>query len=376
MKIKLGEINTKEFLEMFGTEKQKTDYIINKKLNSGIKKRLLSKAQKYCEIEDLTQGKYKIHRIFDIQREDELIPLLKGISKYLTPLILIKVLHEYKKDSNFKITLPFLGWARKFEMVNENYPLLKYHQKQTSQHLNIDEAIVFEYFDKMDDCIKYYLEKCLTTLSKKSGLDLLEFDSITMVRKRILEQDITNEGIDIRCGECDEIISDDDRKFVYDCEILAKEKAGITDNKEKFYGIKSIIYNRELKKLLIERDIMFTYRAYNIYCKNEEATTKVLSKFNGIVDYNNENFIQSFNDTFIDYIKNKATARHKQEIEKLNEKNVNFLKQYRLTETYISDFKSLSELTIHKDAKDFKGIIKTNVLEEILDKHNIKVSIV
>ena len=53
MKIKTGEINNKHLVELFGTEKQKEIFFKDKKLNSGIKKRLLEKAKRYCEIEDL-----------------------------------------------------------------------------------------------------------------------------------------------------------------------------------------------------------------------------------------------------------------------------------------------------------------------------------
>jgi len=44
-----GEISTKELLELFGTDKQKENYIKNKKLNSGNKSSIIKKASKFCE---------------------------------------------------------------------------------------------------------------------------------------------------------------------------------------------------------------------------------------------------------------------------------------------------------------------------------------
>ena len=379
-KIKTGELNTKELVNIFGTAKVKEKIKKGGFIGGRDKELLLNKASKFCDIEDLGKGKFIIHKIHNISKDDLILPLLKGLSKYITPLILTKLLTE--QDENYKITLPFLGWARKFEMINENYPLIKYHQKQSSEYLNIGEDIMFEYFEKMDDCIKYYLEKVLTTLSDRKGLDLIEFDSITMIKKIILEPNIENNNINIICGYIDEMISDEDRKFVIDCENEAKDIAGITSNKEKFYGVKSYIYKKELRKLLSKRNILFTYHAYNIFCKSSKETKKILSKFDPIVNYKEENFIQTFNEIFIDYIENKAQKIQKREQEKLEEVNnnsnseindINFIRKYRLAETYITDFKVLSELTVHKNSKELKDTIKVDNIEDILKEFNINI---
>lgn len=377
-----GMLNTNELVSIFGTKKNKERIKNGKYIGGKEKKILLIKAKKFCDIEDMGQGKYIIHKVYNISQDDLILPLFKGLSKYLAPLILSKLLAE--QDSNYKITLPFLGWARKFEMINENYPLIKYHQKQSSEHLNINQEIMYEYFERMDECIKYYLDKCLTILANKKGLDFLEFDSITMVKKVILESTIENNNIEIECGYIDEVISDSDRKFVIDCENKAKIKAGITNSKEKFFGIKSYIYKNELKKLLSEKNILFTYSAYNVFCKDPEGIKIALSKFETLIDYKEENFIQIFNENFIDYIESKAKNRQNREQKKLNENeenesenikntNIDFIKKYRLTETYVSDFKILSELTIHKNAKDLKNIIKIDNIEDVLEEFNINI---
>lgn len=368
MDLQLGEINNKELVEIFGTEKQVETFSKDKKLNSGIKKRLLEKAKRYCDIEDLTQGKYLIHKIYTIKNENCLLPLYKGLSKYLTPLILIKLLEE--QDDNYKITLPFLGWAKNLEMINDNYPLLKYHQKAGSEYLKINESIMFEYFEKMDECIKYYLDKILTILSNKSGLDLIEFDSITMVRKFYLDQTSDTNQINVKGKWFDEIISDEDRKFVIDCENKAKAKAKIINNQEKFYGAKSHIYKNELRTLLNERNIVFTYSAYNIFCKNKEEVKNIIEQFTSILSCKTDDLVQTFNETFIDYIENKATNRQSREQIKFNDNNENIIKKYRLTESYVSNFKALSELTVKRDAKDLRNELNLNNLEDILSEYS------
>ncbi len=365
----LGNINTKTLVEFFGTQKQKDNYLKDKKLNSTAKNRILTKAKRYCDIEDLGKGVFLIHKIYNIKNEQYLTPLYKGLSKYLTPLILIKLLEE--QDQNYKITLPFLGWAKNFEMINDNYPLLKYHQKAGSEYLKINEAIMFEYFEKMDGCIKYYIDKILTTLADKKGLDLIEFDSITMVRKLYLNQTLDINNIDIGGKWFDEIISDEDRKFVIDCENKAKDKAGIINNQEKFYGKKSYIYKNELRKLLNQRNIIFTYSAYNIFCKNPKEIKNIIEQFTTMLSCKSEDLVQTLNETFIDYIENKANNRQIREQNKINDdNNVNIIKKYRLAESYVTNFKALSELTVKHDAKDLKNELNLNNLEDILSEYS------
>ena len=66
MKLKVGEIDTKKLLDYFGTDKQIFNYKRDKKLNSTAKTRILTKASKFCEIEDVGQGKFIIHKVSNI----------------------------------------------------------------------------------------------------------------------------------------------------------------------------------------------------------------------------------------------------------------------------------------------------------------------
>lgn len=370
--LKIGKLNTKKLLEYFGTQTQQDNYIKDKKLNSTAKDRILTKARKFCNIEDLGKGKFLIHKLLGIDKDDAILPLKKGLYNYLAPLILTKLLEE---DDAFKITLPFLGWARKFDMINDNYSLLKYNQEQGSEALNIDSDTMMEYFDKIDDCIKYYLQECLSILSDQQGLDLIDFDSIKMVKKMyITPADNEVGGIDVVCEYVDEVVSDDDRKYIYECETIAKEKSGITNNKEKFYGVKSYIYKRELKTLLSKRNILFMYPAYNIYCKNPTAIEKILEKFADVDVSNKHEFVSVFNEKFVEYIERKAKGRYNREIKKRDDEEINskYLKQNRLIEQYLEDYKGLLDKTMYKDYPKL-SIIDENNVNSILTEFNINI---
>lgn len=373
--IKKGNLKTKDLVDMFGTKKQKHNYQRDKKLGGSAKQRILTKARKYCDIEDLGQGNFIIHKVYIENKDDPIVLLKKGLYASLAPMILVKLAEEHYNNNNFKITLPFLGWAKMFDVVNENYSLIKYNQNKSSDELEIDKDIMLEYFEKMDDCIRYYLQECLTILSKPSGLDLIDFDAIRMVRKkRVVTQENENGGVDITPKEWDEVLSDSDRKFVYACEDKAKEFAGIVHNKEKFYGTKSLIYNSELKRLLKERDILFTYSAFNIYCKNIKNIEATLDKLQDKNVNSNAEFVKFFNDKFIEYIDNKAKRLHNNELKKVSGTNA-YIKEYRLDESYLNEYNRLSNLTIKIDTPSLKQVIgiDDNSTESIMEKFNINI---
>ncbi len=376
--LKTGEITTKELINIFGTTKLKQRYEKDKRLGGKDKTTVLNKANIYCNIEDLGRGKYFIHKVYSMINEQHIIPLKKGLYKYIIPLVLTKLLNE--QDENYKITLPFLGWVRKFEIVNNNYSVMKYHQEESSQYFKINEDIMFEYFTKIDSCIRYYLTECLEKLSNKKTLDLIDYDCVTMVKK-YFNKPITNDlgSLDyVSCENYDEIISDEDHKFVIDCEQEARIYANINQPKEQYYGEKSLKYKNKLTSLLSKRNIKYTYTAYNIFCKNKEGIKDVIDQFQYTDDCD---FVQDFNKYFIEYVNHKATIRHTKEAEKKKEGELNgnideiFLQEHRLLETYLDEINKLSEITlkygypnIHKHLN-----LKEETLEDIVNEFNIGV---
>ena len=363
MNINIGEITLKELVNIFGTEKQKKKINNKKYLGGREKDLLLIKAKKFCDIENLTKSKYLIHKVYDIKEDDPILPLTKGLNKYLVPLILSRILEE-SEDGGLELTLSFLGWAKKFEMINDNYSVIKYNQEKSAKELDISPDVMFEYFEKIDDCIRYYIDKCLYVLKDKNGLELIDVESVTMVSK--IETDI--EGLNVYCDPINEPISSEDRKFVYKCEQEAKDIAHITKNQEKYYGFKSHIYRNELRKLLKTKNILFTYEAYNIYCKDINETKKTLSKFEDI-NNNPDEFINLFTEYFIDYIEKKAINRHNKEL--LKQDNNERIKSYRILKKYISDYRGLSELTISKKAENMYKILNINPDDKIKSKIDI-----
>jgi hypothetical protein len=364
-KLQEGQLSTHDLIEFFGTTKLKERYKKEKRLGGKDKTSILTKASKYCNIEDLGKGKYIIHKVYGLVKDDQILPLKKGLYKYITPLILTKLLNE--QNENYKITLPFLGWARKFDMINDNYNFIKYHQEESCKYLSISEEVMFEYFCKIDDCLKYHLNECLIKLSKKS-INLIDYEYITMAKK-IYTTSIPNDegGQDLSCEYKFEPLTDEEHKYVIDCENQAKILANIESEKEKYYGVKSYNYHRELNKLLLKRNILFTYSAFNIFCKNKEGVRDTIDKFKITDTYNENNFISDFTENFIDYINTKA--KHRQ-----NKTDVNSENGYRLLQSYLSEMRKLSEVTIKHGIKSIcEDIGIEDTVDSILEEFNINI---
>jgi len=366
--LKIGELTTKELVNIFGTSKLIERYKKEKRLGGTDKKAIIKKAKNFCNIEELGKGKYIVHKIYGLVRDDKILPLKKGLYNYLIPLILTKLIKD--QDENYRITLPFLGWARKFEIINDNYSLIKYHQKQSSKYLGINDDIMFEYFEKIDDCIKYYLGESLNKLEK---LDLIKYNYLIMCKKIYRDPELEDDGsFNLFCRGKDEILTPEEIKFVIDCENKAIMKADIKDPKEKFYGKKSLIYKKELKSLLLTKNILFTYSAYDIYCKNYEAVKEIINKFE---NKGEQQFVLDFNDKFIEYINKKAQNRYDKEVNKLNDKiDIKFLQEHRLLESYLHETRTLSEITIKQNAENIRDNIDlTDDIYTVLDQFSINI---
>ncbi len=366
LKLQAGEISNKELVNLWGTKRQKENYIKDKKLDSRVKERIMKKAQKVCKIEDLGGGKYVVHKIYNPKTkvyEAKMESLNQGLCQYLAPLILHKLLYE--QDKNYKIMLPFFGWAKRFEIINENYPLVKHNQEEMARYLGISQDIIFDYFSIMDSCIKYYLDKCLAVFESNS-VDLIIHTTDVMARRvSVSISDKTHLGIDIYCNYKDEALDDEEIKFVIDCEKRAWRKANLSKPQEKYYGIKSGIYWRELKRLLSKQDILFTYKVHNLFCKDKDRVKKAMQRFNSVNIFNEDKLVQAFHNAFLDYIENKAGLRQKRE---LNDSK----KVFRLAETYVADFKCLSTVTIPKDAESLHDKLETDI-KKVMELYNINI---
>lgn len=115
------------------------------------------------------------------------------------------------------------------------------------------------------------------------------------------------------------------------------------------------------------------YSAFNIYCKNIDEIKKTFTKFADVTLDNNNNFITTFNEKFLEYIDKKAKNIHNKEQKKEDNADKKYIKSYRLVETYIDNFNLLSDTTIKVGAENLKDKIKTDDTQSIMEKFNINI---
>lgn len=360
LKIRKGIINNNELIELFGTKKNKEYFKDHNKILSSTKNSILNKASRYCDIIDLGNGKYQINKVYTNPKPLTLNKMQNGLYQYMSPLILLKLLKGH--DKNNKVVFPLLDWALYIDMINKNYKPMKYNQNNTSEYLNINVSIVNEFFEKIDENIRYYIENCLEYLRKA---DVLVWYKVPMLRKRVIERsDSNNKDINIKCSYIDVRATDEEIKYIIDTSELIRSLHGIKNKSECFYGSKAEIYRRELQNKLIQQDILYSYDSYEVYYTNKTRCNNLLKEFTYI---NEKELIDNFNKYFIENIViSNAEKRQANEI----------IKQYRLDKNYIANFQTLSELTLDNQQKqNIAKEIKTTIdkSDRMKDDFNFKI---
>jgi hypothetical protein len=268
----------------------------------------------------------------------------------MSPIILLKLLKGH--DENNKVVFPLLDWAAYIDMINKNYVPMKFNQKSASEYLDINIATINEFFEKIDEKIRYYIENCLNYLKKA---DVLVWYKVPMVRKRHIKRvNMYNTDINLECSYSNSKATDEEMKYIISCSELVRTKLDIKSKAECFYGGKAEIYRKELSRLLLERDILYFYESYEVFYTNIDRCEKLLAEF----DYTDEyDLVKNFNQTFIETMIDNAQIRQDKEITN------KIVKKYRLDEGYVASFRTLSELTLDSDQT-------TSIQKHLKPEHN------
>lgn len=357
MVLQRGIINNDELVKLFGTKKNKITYQKHGKVTNSMKNTMLGKASRYCNIVDLGRGKYEILEIYDYPKPAVLSKLKSGLYKYISPLILLKLLNGH--DENNKVVFPLLDWALFIEMVNQNYKPVKYNQAEASGHLNISLTIIREFFEKVDDSIRYYMENALRYLQ---SANVLKWYKIPMVRKRVVERTYMENDPDIyfTCRYVDMMATDEEVNFINLLENEIDKELDIKTKMERYYGEKAGMYKEKLYTKLKMMDILYFYDGYQVFYTSLDRCKELLKEF---TFRNEKTLIKDFNKAFIDLILDNAVKRQGEAAKDVVEQ---FMKEYRLKDNYITQFKLLSELTVD-------NANKRNINKELKDKQKQKI---
>lgn len=115
-------LTEQEFVERFGTEKQKEYYAEYGTLQHSYKQKLIKRAEKYCVVKQLKNGKYSLTKQKQVPLNPDYIKSATGLYQYTCPLIL-----DYILNSNSdKTIIGTVSLVQKSHIVSEHYknPLL------------------------------------------------------------------------------------------------------------------------------------------------------------------------------------------------------------------------------------------------------------
>lgn len=351
-------VSLENVVNMYGTKKIKDSFKKTGKIVANNKKTILSKLERHCEFKELANNRYRIVKVYDNPIPQSYNKLNTGFYQYLAPIVLIKLLKEH--DETNKILLPLMDYAQHIDMINDNYKMLKYNQdsEDVQEQLGMEQSFIKDYFEKVDDNIKYYIQRCLEHLEKA---DVLKWYKIPMVRKKKISVSMNSKNNPvINCAYEDVRATTEEVAYYNQIFEEIRKELDIKSKSECFYGYKAFSFCAKLSEKLKEKDIVYFYDCYEIYYTSLERCNNLLQLFE---NHDDEGMlIKSFNEKFKEIVNTNAERRHLKDISDETSGG-----RIYGEENYMENFKTLSDTTIDKDAEKMK-IKRTNISGDIMDK--------
>lgn len=349
-KIKVGDINETEFLELFATQSQINTYNKTKCFKGKGRDNVMKKALLFCDIEYTGNKQYIISKVYDKPKPKEIGKMQSSLYKYIIPLILEQLIVGH--DENNKISFTCGRCAREINMINCNYNLLKNNKEfigddNSNYILNINNSNLNDFYEKADSMINSYINKALDYL-KKSGSII--WQKVYITQKEKIDNDTISENAN---GEyLGEILedkhkaTDEELQYYSQCIKVADEKSGLlkafekqSELDDKYMSIETMRYYSKYAKLwgqilsqeLKKENIKYIYQAYEAYYISLNYCNNLAKEFK---DFDNiEKLTTDFNQEFKDMIMTNANVRYEKQKEKYNN-------------NYLIDFENLTSITI------------------------------
>lgn len=359
-----------ELVSDFGTQKQKTSYIDNGHFVNRNKENVLKNARCYCDVEELGQRQYKITNVKLIPHTKDYEMVHDSLYQYICPLILKKLID---KD---KIVLTVGKWAREIDMVNENYHYIKLDLSRAVENVlalkenKISEGMLMDFYNHCDSMIYSYFTQALGYMKK---LGLILWQEVYMISYQSVRSTLVGGKVDVEFLPPDtHRASEDEINYYTKCIAKADKMNGITCDKDRYYSKRSNAWRTALNKELSKKKIQRVFKSYEVYAIDKDKCQNLLHTFEDISD----DFIDTFNNAFIEIIFGCAVKRYERKPEKCDDIKA------QSTIDYADGHKGISQLVIGrstalgKDEVDIpesvivniqgkKAIVKSNKKEDV-----------
>jgi len=317
---------------IFGTTTNRKSFYKNRKLYTNTKNSLLRRAYRKYEIVDIGDGKYEILRKREIELPHSFYDLNNGLYKYLTPMILKKILYDYNEDNSLVVTK--FRYAHNIGMINNNYTLIKKYKTSAVEKYNFEKNNICDYYKYVDTSIKYYLENTLDKL-KKCGVIDYEKRYAICYKKIKNTHNMSKMNIDFKVYY--KPISNEENRIYNDLEQSTMKELEINTLQEAYFSKKSSKFKKRLKEELMDNPVtdengdkiimLLKFEEYRIWYTTIEKCENLLKEFNSesMIE-----LIKNFNNEFIEKTLQNMENRNKDNDEKL-----------------YYDYKVLSDLTLN-----------------------------
>lgn len=332
--LKSGRYKESTLVDMICTEAQKRAYHKKEKFRDNkARDTFLDRLGCYCEFKQVPNTiKYDIC-VFKYPKTAAETKIHKGIYQYLAPLILDKVINT---ENGRWTLLSAQDFASCCSMMNRNYNTMKYNQRAVETDLSIPIFTVSEYFNKADNRISYYLQKCIAYLASMNCVFFDEIHIITTYETEVKDSDDGRSIEKTRRVNRHEA-SKDELDLVASLDEIASKTAGVRSNSDKWYGKTATRYKRTMAELYQEFKIKYVCRGFRLHRIDTDRCKEILATFS-----------------------DKPISRYRQEIgmilkalldDKAEERSQNHA---YTDESYMEHFKDLSQITLPYDAPDIR----------------------
>lgn len=271
-------------------------------------------------------------------------------SKYgeFVQLLVLDLLAQCKSD-NVSISRNKLMLA--INMINSNYGTCSENVRKLSIYANIDERVVYDFYNTNNSNFKSTVETALKNLMDKR---IIWVDMVTKVA--------------VKDSKIHRIATRTEKVQILDIEKLVLNELGYKNvSQVRVSGEWKKFKNRTRTLLNFQSDINYYYSAYNItvnekYIDNErEELIKYL-----LSNDERKNLKGKLNESIMNNIFENAEKRQKKGF--TNGKKA----KIRMSESYVDDIKRLSNLLINSDTESFikemlndEGVLTNEILEQV-----------
>jgi len=265
----MEKISELELVQRYGTEAQIKKFETDGKLSGYNKKRVMERASQYCTVVPVGGGEYKLTNFKKVPLTPDYIKTTKGLYKYTCPLVMQHILDKSKDG---KIILGMMSLAHSIDMVNRYYSIMNKDLHTTSDVLELQISLLYDYFDHVTGKINYYIRQTLDYLTKMN---------LVVYKKNYVFYwcKATPNGEGFNVSGKTTIATDEDMKIYTEALKYADEMTGVKTDRDRRFSSKSGEWDRYYHEKLGSCNVMNVFPIYEIYIVNEKQCRLYRNEF-------------------------------------------------------------------------------------------------